>query len=73
MTFNSFIEKYKLKNQATTNKKIQQVVCSIGLSNVGIHLRDGPFRSDIGIINIHPTKGTHRVAYLTEIYFDSYG
>ena len=73
MTFNSFIEKYKLKKQATTNKKIQQVVCSIGLNNVGIHLRDGPFRSDIGIINLHPTKGTHWVAYITENYFGSYG
>ena len=73
MTFNSFIEKYKVKNQATTNKKIQQVVCSIGLNNVGIHLRDGPFRSDIGIINSHPTKGTHWVAYVTENFFDSYG
>ena len=66
MIFKSFIEKYNLKNQATSNKKIQQVVCSIGLNNVGIHLRDGPFRLDIGIVNLHPTKGTHCVAYLTE-------
>ena len=61
MTFNSFIEKYELKTQAKTNKKIQQVVCPIGLKNVGIHLRDVPFRIDIGIVNLHPTKVTHWV------------
>ena len=73
MTLKSFIEKYKLKNHATLNKKIQQVVCSIGFNNVGIHLRDGPCHSDIGIVNLHPTKGTHWVAYIYENYFDSYG
>ena len=66
MIFKSFIEKYKLKSQATSSKKIQQVVCSIGLNNVGIHLRDGPFRFDKGIVNLHHTKGTQWVAYITE-------
>ena len=73
MTFNSFIEKYELKTQATTNKKIQQIVCSIGLNNVGIHMGDGPYQSNIEIVNFHPTKGTHWVAYITETYFDSNG
>ena len=73
MTFNIFIEKCKLKNQATSKKKIQQYVCSIGFNNVGIHLRDGPFRSEIRIITLHPTKGTYWVAYITEEFFDSYG
>ena len=73
MMFKSFFEKYKIKNQATLNKKIQEVVCSISLKNVGIHLRAGPFRFDIRIVILHPTKGTHWVAYITERYFDSYG
>ena len=73
MTFNDCIKKYKSKNKATSNKKIQQVLNSIGLKNVGIYLRDGPFESDIGIINLHPSKGTHRVCYINENYFDSYG
>ena len=59
MTFNDFIKKYNLKNKATSNIKIQQVLNSIGLNNVGIYLRDGPFESDIGIVNLHPFKGTH--------------
>ena len=50
-TFNGFIKKYNLKNKATSNIKIQQVLNSIGLNNVNIYLRDGPFSSDIGIVN----------------------
>ena len=54
-TFNEFIKKHNLKNKATSNIKIQQVLISIGLNNVNIYLRDGPFSSDIGIVNLHPT------------------
>ena len=73
MTFNEFIKKYNLKNKATSNIKIQQVLDSIGLNNVGIYLGDGPFESDIGVVNLHPSKGTHWVVYINENYFDSYG
>ena len=73
MTFNDFIKKHNLKNKPTSNIKIQQVLNSIGLNNVGIYLRDGPFSSDIGIVNLHPSKGTHWVTYINENYFDSYG
>ena len=72
-TFNEFIKKYNLKNKATSNIKIQQVLNSIGLNNVNIFLRDGPFSSDIGIVNLHPTRGSHWVSYIHENYFDSYG
>ena len=60
MVFNDFVKKYNLRNKATSNIKIQQVLNSIGLNNVGIYLRDGPFSSDIRIVNLHPTNGTHR-------------
>ena len=73
MTFDDFIKKYKLKNKATSNIKIQQVLSSLSLNDVGIYIRDGPFKSDIGIVNLHPSKGTHWVSYLNENYFDSYG
>ena len=73
MTFNDFVQKFKLKNKATSSIKIQQVLGSIGLDNVGIYLRDGPLSSDIGIVNLHPSKGTHWVCYINEIYFDSHG
>ena len=73
MTINEFIKKFNLKNKATSNIKIQQILDSIGLNNVGIYLRDGPFSSDIGNVNLHPSKGTHWVCYINENYFDSYG
>ena len=72
ITFNDFIKKYKLKNKATSNIKIQQVLSSLSLNDVGIYLRDGPFESDIGIVNLHPSKGTHWVCYINETYFDSF-
>ena len=59
MSFNDFVKKFDLKNKATSNIKIQKVLTSIGLDNVGIYLRDGPFSTDIAILNLHPLKGTH--------------
>ena len=73
MSFNEFIKKHNLRNKATSNIKIQQVLNSIGLNNIEIYLRDGPFSSDIGLVNLHPSKGTHWVTYINENYFDSYG
>ena len=73
MKFNDFVKKFDLKNKATSNIKIQQVLNSIGLNNVNIYLRDGPFSSDIGIVNLHQSKRTHWVCYINENYFDSYG
>ena len=67
------LKKYNLRNKATSNIKIQQVLTSIGLDNVSIYLRDGPFSSDIGIVNLHPSKGSHWICYINENYFDSYG
>ena len=73
MTFNDIIKKYSLKNKATSNIKIQQVLLSLSLDDVGIYLRDGPFESHIGIVNLHPTKGTHWILFKNENSFDSYG
>ena len=73
ITFNDFVHKHNLKNKATSNIKIQKVLTFIGLDNVNIYLRDQSFSSDIGIVNLHPSKGTHWVCYISENYFDSYG
>ena len=73
MTLNDFIKEYKLKNKATSVIKIQQVRSSLSLKDVGIYLRDGPFSSDIGIVKLHPSKGTHWVCYKNENHFDSQG
>ena len=71
--FNDFIKKNNLKNKATSNIKIQQILCSLNLNDVGIYLRDGLFSNDNGIVNLHPSKGTHWVCYINENFFDSYG
>ena len=74
MTFNDFVREHDLKNKATSNIKIYEVLKKIGLdSKVGIYFRDGPSSSDTGIVNLHPSKGTHWVCYINENYFDSYG
>ena len=73
ISFNEFIKKHNLKNKATSNIKIQKVLNSIGLNKVGIYLRDGPFSRDIGIVNLHPSKGSHWVTYINGNYFDSFG
>ena len=73
MSFNDFNKSYNLKNKSTSNIKIYQVLFSTGLDNVDIHLTDGPFSSDVGIVNLHPSKGTHRVVYINEVYFENYG
>ena len=53
--------------------KPYQVLCSIGLNNVGIILRDGIFESDIGIVKLHPSRGTQWIAHINESTFDSSG
>ena len=73
ITFNDFVHKFNLKHKATSNIQIRQVFGSFGLYNVGIYLRDGPFPSDIGVVSLHPSKGTHWVCSINEIFFDSYG
>ena len=73
MTFKDSVKKFDLKNRATSNVKIQQVLSSLSLNDVGIYLRDGSFKTDIGVINLHPLKGTHWTCYVNENYFDSYG
>ena len=73
MTFNEFIKKFHLNNKPTSKIKIQQFLSSLSLNDVWIYLRYGPFESDIGIVNLHPSKGTHWVCYINEVYFDSYG
>ena len=36
-------------------------------------MKDDTFYTKSGIVNLHPTKGTHWVMFINEYYFDSYG
>ena len=50
MSFNDLIHKYSLENEGTSNIKIRQILSSLSLSDLGIYLRHGPFKTDIGIV-----------------------
>ena len=73
MSFNDFVKNFNLKNKATSNIKIRQVLSSLSLKDVGIYLGDGPFKTDTGILNLHPLKGTHWTCYVNENSFNIYG
>ena len=73
MFFNDFFKKYKLKSKATSNIKNQRVLSSLSLNDIGICLRDDPFKTDIGIVNSYPSKRTHWVCYINENFFVSCG
>ena len=64
MTFNDFVHKYNLKNKASSDIKNYQILSSLGLNDVDIHLRDGSFQSDMGIATLHHSKGTHWVGFI---------
>ena len=61
VSFKEIIHIYKLKNEVTSNIKFQQVLFFLNLNDVEISLRDGLFSYDIGIVNLHPSQGTHWV------------
>ena len=72
LSFKEFVNKYKLKNEATSNLKIEQILSELKIS-AKVYMRDDKFTTKIGIVNLHPTKGTHWVMFVDENYFDSYG
>ena len=45
--------------KATSNIKIYQILSSLSLGDMKIYLRNRPLSSDIGTVNIQPTKGTY--------------
>ena len=69
-----------LKNRKTTFPCFRKALesksvklSSLGLSDVGIYFRDEPFKPNVGIVNLNPSKGTHWVCFINEKKFDSYG
>ena len=72
LSFKEFVDKYGLKDEATSNIKRKEVLDKLTIP-VGIYMRDDKFTTTAGIVNLHPTKGTHWVMFVNEYYFDSYG
>ena len=72
LSFKEFVNKYRLKNEATSNVEIKEILKLMNTS-CGIYMKDDKFITTSGIVNLHPTKGTHWVMFVNEFYFDSYG
>ena len=64
VSFNEFNPKYSFLKKAISNIENQQIPSN----KVKFFLRDGPFISDVGIVNLHPSKGTHWVLYINKIF-----
>ena len=60
MLFHEFVHEYNLRNKATSNFKIYEVMKKIGQeSKVGTYSRDGNFSTNYGKVNLHRSRGTH--------------
>ena len=73
LSFKEFVEKYRLKNEATSIVKIKEILNMLRASRelgaashtaCGIYMRDDKFTTTSGIVNLHPTKGTHWVMFV---------
>ena len=74
IAFNDFVNKYGLKNKATSNIKRYEVLKKIGRElKVGTYLRKGNFSTNYGIVNLHPSRETLSICFIKDCYFDSYG
>ena len=73
LSFKEFVDKYGLKDEATSNVKIKEILGTLKLNSTGICMRDDKFTTTSGIVNLHPTKETHWVMFVKEFYFDSHG
>ena len=62
LSFKEFVNKYGLKNEATSNVEIKEILKLMNTS-CGIYMRDDKFITTSGIVNLHPTKGTHWVMF----------
>ena len=74
LSFKEFVEKYGLKDEATSNVKIKEILDTLSsfgtlkLNSTGIYMRDDKFTTTSGIVNLHPTKGTHWVMFSDKFY-----
>ena len=66
--FKYFIHRDRSKSKATSNIKIQKILPSSSLSDVGIYLRDRLIKTDIRIISFCPIKCTSWVFFSRMLY-----
>ena len=67
LSFNDSLQKYILKSHATSNLEIQQIFTKLSSRDIRIFSGDISVSTNLGIVNLHPTKGTHWVASINEV------
>ena len=45
----------------------------MNITECRIYMRDDKFTTPSGIVDLHPSVGTHWIMYTNKYYFDSYG
>ena len=56
-SFKEFVDKYKLKDQATSNVKIKEVLDQFKIPRpINVYMRDDKIKTTSGIVNLHPKK-----------------
>ena len=76
LTFEEFVKKYRIKNETTSNVKRKDILDILNRhihDSCKVYMRDDNFSTDVGIVNLHPSVGTHWVMFINKYYFDSYG
>ena len=68
LSLKELVDEFGLKNEATSNVKIKETLNTLRDSGelippAGVYMRDDNFTTTAGIVNLHPTKGTHWVLY----------
>ena len=48
LSFKEFVEKYRLKNEATSNVKIKEILKLMNITECGIYMRDDKFNTTSG-------------------------
>ena len=64
LSFKEFVNKYGLKNEA--NVEIKEILKLMNTS-CEIYMRDDKFTTTSGIVNLHPSVGTHWVLFTDQI------
>ena len=72
LSFKEFNDIYGLEDQATSNINIKEVLDQL-TTPAGIYMRDDKVTTTAGIVNLHPTEGTHWVLYTNKNHFVSFG
>ena len=71
MILTEFVTSFGFKIGATSKIKVKKVLNRVGIKTI-LYIRDSQFTT-AGFLNLHPTRRTHFVFYISEKLFAFYG